>query len=310
LFKVKGFLIMLFVFSFVLFVGNVANASIFSKIFGSNDTSTNSTQAQNATPSNSAEADFQKWNNEVDSLLNSLKTTNQTNTSSSSETGSTNVKPNSSVTSSSPNIHQTTTSNTKDEVQQGLPAKASESSNAVQAQNSSLSSSANLPSGASCIKITDGEYPPVNLLKNQFIDSVKLFNDGTKTILLLESTTPFTQADIKQYAFPDQVIIDIPNIFLSQSVKTGQFTPQGINYVTMVRIQNFDSDILKSSRIVLTFPDTPKYTVLKTDDPKKLEIAFEVPSLENTLKDKAKTGQEENVKILDTSKTTASNGKN
>jgi len=285
LFKVKGFLIMLFVFSFVLFVGNVANASIFSKIFGSNDTSTNSTQAQNATPSNSAEADFQKWNNEVGSLLNSLKT-------------------------SSPNIHQTTTSNTKDEVQQGLPAKASESSNAVQAQNSSLSSSANLSSGASCIKITDGEYPPVNLLKNQFIDSVKLFNDGTKTILLLESTTPFTQADIKQYAFPDQVIIDIPNIFLSQSVKTGQFTPQGINYVTMVRIQNFDSDILKSSRIVLTFPDTPKYTVLKTDDPKKLEIAFEVPSLENTLKDKAKTGQEENVKILDTSKTTASNGKN
>ncbi|AEE14129.1 hypothetical protein Thena_0489 [Thermodesulfobium narugense DSM 14796] len=305
MYKVKGFVVLLFLLTFTLFSTSLANASIFSQIFGSKDTKSSSIQTQNTTSTDSSNADFQKWNSEVDNLLNSLSSNNQTSTNNSSKAASTNVKSNSSASI------PTNTSNKQEETKQNTSVKAVNNPTSTGAQNNNSSSTGVPLNSAGCVKITDGEYPPVNLMKDQFIDNVKLFNDGTKVVLLLESTVPFTQADIKQYAFPDQVIIDIPNIFLDKSVKTGQFNPQGLNYVNMVRIQNFDSDILKSSRIVLTFPDAPKYTVLKTDDPKKLEIAFEVPSLESTLKKNEKTSQDTNVNSLNTAaNTSVSSGKN
>ncbi|HEM55128.1 MAG: hypothetical protein C0177_03650 [Fervidicoccus fontis] len=297
--KVKGFLILLFILSFTLLSTSLASASIFSKIFGSKDSKSNETQMQNVTSADNTNSDFQKWNSEVDSLLNSLSSNNQTSTGNSLKTSSTNVNSNTSA-STSTNSLKTNVSSQKEEIKQDTTVKSVNDLTSTRTGNNS-SNSVGVPlNSAGCIKITDAEYPPVNLMKNQFIDNVKLFNDGTKVVLLLESTVPFEQVDIKQYAFPDQIIIDIPNIFLDKSVKTGQFSPQGLNYVNMVRIQNFDSDILKSSRIVLTFPDTPKYTILKTDDPKKLEIAFEVPSLETTLKKNENTSQDTGVNSVNT----------
>jgi hypothetical protein len=283
LFKIKSVLTLLCAFSLVLLTANYASASIFSQIFGSNK-SDSQTQVSSVSSGN-ATSNYQQWSNNVDALLNSLSSNNAASANSSSTTNNSN-----NTNSSLPLNTSEKAPISKQVVQTNSTPKINTDINTTQTQTSPSTTS--ITTTVQPLKITDGDYPPVNLMKNQFINDVKLYNDGTKTILLIESTTPISQADIKQFAFPDQVIIDIPNIFLDKTIKTGQFTPKDINYVNMFRIQNFDSDILKSSRIVLTFPDAPNYTILKTDDPRKIEIAFVVPSLDPILKKNEKTSKD------------------
>lgn len=283
MFKIKSVLAFLCALSLVLFTANYASASVFSQIFGSKNSKPDSQEQISSVSGTNTSSNFQQWNDNVEALLNSLSSKNTTSVN-------TSAVGNSSNNSSLPLKAAEKAPVSNQIVQPNNTLKTNTDNNSNQTQTSPSTTS--ITTTVQPLKITDDNYPPVNLMKNQFIKDVKLYNDGTKAVLLIESTTPISQADIKQFAFPDQVIIDIPNIFLDKTVKTGQFTPKDINYVNMYRIQNFDSDILKSSRIVLTFPDAPSYTILKTEDPRKIEIAFVVPTLEPALKKNEKTSKD------------------